>query len=141
MKKKFKALSILALCFMLLAGSIPTFASESSAGDNARGTYISSSKAYATVSGSTVKGRAIVSCFEEMSSITTIIYLQKSTSSGWSSISNISVTEKDSPDLDQTATFSNVSSGTYRIKTSTIAKPYSGSSESIVATTGSFTVS
>lgn len=84
---------------------------------------------------------AEVCCTTDMQTITTVFYLQKHTSSGWVNVSSGTTSVSDSDTLSKTMSVSGVSAGTYRARTQTLVRSYSGTPESTAGYSGNITIS
>lgn len=84
---------------------------------------------------------AVVSCTTEMQTITTVFYLQKHTSSGWVNVSSGTTSVSDSATLSKTMSVSGASAGTYRVRTETLVRTYSGYPETTSGYSGNITIS
>lgn len=122
--------------------SLPVYASNNSLEGAARGTYMSSARVYAKISGEDdVIGRAVVVCLSEVAEIDVVMYLQRAYGNSWNNASQpFYMSVEDASELDESAIIYNISPGTYRIFIDVTVRGHDGYTDLAAVGTGSFTI-
>jgi len=130
------------LLYITIICTLPVQASNNGISGTAKGTYMSSSKVYATVDGEDdVIGRVVVTCLAQVREIDVDMYLQRGYGNVWKNASaSYNMKETDVAELDRSAIIRNVTPGIYRVYIEVTVIGYDGLMDSVSVGTGTITI-